>query len=470
MLSEYPIIKILRQLGDDNLLPAIVFRSSRKQCDGDVERLEKARGLELNVEKQATVRAKIEDIIVRYSMDRELVYSHEQINSVIKYGAGAHHAGQLLVWRLLLEELMSAGALRLLIATGTVAAGVDFPARTVVVTAHSKRGAEGFRTLTSSELQQMSGRAGRRGRDTLGLCVVAPGPFCDARIISEVSLRPPEPLKSAYFASPSTVLNLLKFRSVDDLRYTVERSLACFADKRHATKLFEEADREEKQLESDQTLSDENRKKHLKRVRRKRRDAEILRDRQLLSLTQTLDGLEKLGFVEHGRITEKGLWGASVCTHLLLELSEAIGSFLISGDSPLEELVGLIASIAGDTHRTYLSIKQVPVNKEKFKKLEEIVVKVKGAFEFPFNPELKTIPEAAGTVLAWLDAESWQSFNGLLKLGGVADGDAARLIMQTAEHLSQIARLYETHPELARLASEAKRRLLRPPLSEQLLD
>ena len=470
MLSEYPIIKILRQLGDDNLLPAIVFRSARKQCDGDVERLEHARGLELSTEKQTLIREKIEAIITRYGMDRELIYSHEQINSVVRYGAGAHHAGQLLVWRLLLEELMSSGALRLLIATGTVAAGVDFPARTVVVTAHSKRGADGFRTLTASELQQMSGRAGRRGRDTLGLCVVAPGPFCDARIISEVSLKPPEPLRSAYFASPSTVLNLLKFRSVDDLRYTVERSLACFADKRQAQKLLEEAEREEKNISEDKSLSEENRKKHLKRVRRKRKDAETLADKQLVSLTQTLDGLGKLGFVENGKITEKGVWGASVCTHLLLELSEAISTFLISGDSPMEELVGLIASIAGDSHRTYLSIKQVPISKEKFKQIEDIVVKVKGAFEFPFNPELKTIPDAAGTVLAWLDSDSWQSFNGLLKLGGVADGDAARLIMQTAEHLSQIARLYETHPELARLASEGKRRLLRPPLSEELID
>ena len=114
--------------------------------------------------------------------------------------------------------------------------------------------------------------------------------------------------------------------------------------------------------------------------------------------------------------------------------------------------------------------KSKSIAKEKFKKLEEIVVKVRGAFASPFNAELKTLPAAAATVLTWADSDNWQNFNRLLKLGGVADGDAARLIMQTAEHLSQICRLYETHPDLARLAGEAKRRLLRPPLSEELID
>lgn len=470
MLNEYPAIKMLRQLGADNLLPAIIFRSSRKQCDADVERMPQARGLELPTERQRDIRDKIESIISRYGMDGELIYTHEQIDSVIRYGVGAHHAGQLLVWRLLLEELMSAGALRLLIATGTVAAGVDFPARTVVVTAHSKRGAEGFRTLTASELQQMSGRAGRRGRDTLGLCVVAPGPFCDARIISEVAQRPPERLRSAYFASPSTVLNLLKFRSVDDLRFTVERSLACFADRQLAQNQLDESDAEERKVADDQSLNEDNKKKQFKRIRRKRRDAELLKEKQVTNLNQTLIGLEQLGFLENARITEKGIWGANLCTHLLLELSEAVHSFLISGDSPMHELVGLVAAIAGDAHRTYLTIKQLAIPKEKLKQLEEIVVRVRGAFEVPFNPELAVVPEAAATVLTWFESESWQSYNSLLRLGGVADGDAARLIMQTAEHLSQMSRLYETHPELARLAGEAKRRLLRPPLSEEMVD
>ena len=470
MLQEYSIIKILKQLNSDNLLPAIVFRSSRRACDEDSDHILRARGMDLPEEQQGQILKKIDAIIARYSIDKNLIFGHEQIESVVRYGVGAHHAGQLLVWRLLLEELMSQGALRLLIATGTVAAGVDFPARTVVITAHSRRGNEGFRNLTPSELQQMSGRAGRRGRDTLGICVAAPGAYCDARVIAEVSQRPPEPLRSAYYASPSTVLNLLKFRNIDDLRFTVEKSLACFHDRQLSKKILEEAETELAELKPEETAVSEARRKQLRKIRKRQREAEELTQKQIKNLEQTLAGLEQLGFLENGSLSEKGIWGANLCTHLLLELTEAIDSFLISGDSPLEELIGLVASIAGDSHRTYLSIRQVPVSKDKFKVLDQLVVKVRAAFSSPFNPELKVIPAAAGTVLTWLDSDNWADFNRILRLGGVADGDAARLIMQTAEHLAQITRLYDTHPELARLAAEGKRRLLRPPLSEELVD
>ena len=53
-------------------------------------------------------------------------------------------------------------------------------------------------------------------------------------------------------------------------------------------------------------------------------------------------------------------------------------------------------------------------------------------------------------------------------LSGVAEGDAARLITQTAEQLNQLTRLSETHRQLSFRAEEAKRRLLRPPLTEAL--
>ena len=52
---------------------------------------------------------------------------------------------------------------------------------------------------------------------------------------------------------------------------------------------------------------------------------------------------------------------------------------------------------------------------------------------------------------------------------GVAEGDAARLITQTAEQLNQIARLSRTHKELADRAFEARLLLLRPPLTEVVL-
>ena len=468
MLHEYPVTDIIQQLSLDNLLPAILFRTSRKQCDADILRLARARRLHLSGADQEAVVREVDRLVAQYGVDPQVVYSHPQYAVLVTTGAGAHHAGQLLIWRLLLEELMSRGLLRLMIATGTVAAGVDFPARSVVVTAHSKRGADGFNTLTSSEFQQMSGRAGRRGKDAVGFCLVAPGAFSDARVLFEVAKRPPEPLRSAYFAAPATVLNLLKFRSVDDLRYTVKKSLASFLDIKAAARLHAEAAKEQKEAEQDQVSRPDVLKRALKRARRKEGEALQLEGRQLQLLDQTLEGLERLGYLEQGKLSEKGFWAAHLCTNLVLELGEALSEFLFDG-LVLEELVGLVASIAGDSHRAYLGIRQNPIKKELFERLEAITKRVREAYQPPASPDIEVSTDAAVTVISWLESQSWPEYAAVLRLGGVADGDAARLIMQTAEHLGQLSRLYETHPDVARLAAEGRRLLLKPPLSEDVV-
>ncbi|MCB0360274.1 MAG: hypothetical protein KDD44_11585, partial [Bdellovibrionales bacterium] len=153
--ADVHIAQIVAELSRHNLLPAIVFRTSRNQCDVDAQRAATNRRMRLPIMQQRSLRAAVHEIIERYDMDRELITTHPQYNALVSTAIGAHHAGQLLMWRLLLEELMAAGQLKVLVATGTVAAGVDFPARTVIITAHSRRGAEGYRTLTSAEFQQM---------------------------------------------------------------------------------------------------------------------------------------------------------------------------------------------------------------------------------------------------------------------------------------------------------------------------
>ena len=65
--------------------------------------------------------------------------------------------------------MMSGGLLNAIFATSTVAAGVDFPARTVVISNADVRGNEGWRPLKASELQQMTGRAGVAERTMLAL-------------------------------------------------------------------------------------------------------------------------------------------------------------------------------------------------------------------------------------------------------------------------------------------------------------
>ncbi|MBN8549794.1 MAG: hypothetical protein J0M12_10815 [Deltaproteobacteria bacterium] len=463
--SDFPVTKVLSILHKDNLLPAILFRTARKQCDLDIDRVSQSHAAELSEEESRVLENEVARLAEKYGVELSVLTGYPHYQALLRTGVGAHHAGQLLVWRLVLEELMSQGLLRLLIATGTVAAGVDFPARTVVITAHSKRGSDGFGVLTSSEFQQMSGRAGRRGKDAVGICLIAPGPYSDARVINEIIKRPPEPLRSAYFAAPSTVLNLLKFRNVDDLRYTVSKSLAAFLDWKAAEALRASAGEEQEDLDHDHNLTGEARKKSQKRVRRKGKEADLIEQKQSDALTQSLTALEKLGYIERGGLTEKGYWAANLCTSLVLELAEAIADHLFS-DLSTWEVVGLVASIAGDPHRPYLSIKKNPMQKELFKRMEAVVERIKNSYRVPGASEVAVLPEAAITVITWMEAESWSEFAGLLRLNGVAEGDVSRLVSQTADHLNQISRLEDSHPDLARLAAEGRKRILRPPLSD----
>lgn len=482
--GDIQISTVIAQLEEVDLLPAIIFRSSRQQCNIDAERAAKNRSIILSDKEQKKLYQTVCQVIEKYNLDRELITEHPHFKFLLRSGVGAHHAGQLLVWRLLLEELMSQGALRVLLATGTVAAGVDFPARTVVITAHTRRGTDGFERLSASEFQQMSGRAGRRGRDTVGFCLAAPSRFCDAKEVALLSKSEPEPLKSAYFPSPSTVLNLLRYRNVDDLRYTVEKSLASFHDLKESKRTLDEAhDLKDsiskvlfdninfedgswiKDLQTlDKSFSVEEKKK-AKKIRRLIIKSNKIKNQQIEFLEQSISGLAGLGYLEGLSLSTKGYWAANLCTSYVLEISELINSGIFD-DVSAERLVAILASICGDDHRRYLKVDKPFLSKEDLKEIESKLKPLQD-YQLPgVNVCKKALPDCADTVVRWMYAEDWTEFRSFLLFAGVAEGDAARLITQVAEQLGQIAGLYESHPNLALRAEEAKRKILRPPLTE----
>lgn len=481
-IKNVAIAPIVGELQRNNLLPAIVFRTSRVQCDTDVERAAKNRKLHIDRPRQNELKAEIERIATNYETDIELIKSHPHYASLVTTAIGAHHAGQLLTWRLVLEELMSAGLLKVLVATGTVAAGVDFPARTVVVTAHSRRGADGYEDLTSAELQQMSGRAGRRGKDTVGFCMSAPSLFCDARTVAKIASRPPAPLRSAYYPAPSTVLNLLRYRNVDDLRFTVQRSLASFTDKKAAAELREESLKINENLEAEMSADvslekdqkDPNQKKSnsqkgkQKKARRLIRKAEELESQQNILLERALTGLNNLGYLDGASLSDKGYFAAQLCTSMVIELAEILEAGLFDNLGP-DKLAILVGSICGDSYRKYLQTEKTHLDEKTIQTLEEIIAKVAAEKMPGVLEDRQVLQDCATTIAGWMDAEDWIAFRSLLTLTGVAEGDAARLISQTADHLNQLARLSESHPEIAKTALIAKMKLLRPPLSDNLV-
>eukprot|EP00897_Mesotaenium_endlicherianum_P009197 jgi/Mesen1/8305/ME000455S07465 len=94
-------------------------------------------------------------------------------------------------------------------ATETLAAGINMPARTTVLSTLSKRGDSGHALLSANALLQMAGRAGRRGKDRQGHVVIVQTPFEGAPEAVGLLLGGPDALVSQFTATYGMALNLL---------------------------------------------------------------------------------------------------------------------------------------------------------------------------------------------------------------------------------------------------------------------
>lgn len=222
-LPEIPPPKLIKALHDYDLLPAIVFVPSRRKCDEAATEVALDKSFQANTEKQE----KRQEIYAEYALEFPEVKRHKHRNIMLRAGIASHHAGHIPSWKLLIEKMMSQGLLNAIFATSTVAAGVDFPARTVVILNADTRGNDGWRPIEASELQQMTGRAGRRGRDNVGFAVLAPSRFQNPPVIAELLESPPDPLESKFRATYSSLVNLLDaFGSFSEVREIAEKSFA----------------------------------------------------------------------------------------------------------------------------------------------------------------------------------------------------------------------------------------------------
>ncbi|HEY6243046.1 MAG TPA: hypothetical protein VIX17_03830 [Pyrinomonadaceae bacterium] len=221
-MPEMPSATLLSALDSYNLLPAIVFMPTRRRCDQAAQ--EAALSRRDPNEKRREARLHFMRSFVTQNPE---VRGHRHWDTIIRGGVASHHAGHIPAWKLVIEKLMSAGLLDAIFATATVAAGVDFPARSVVLTGADARTGNGWRALSASELQQMTGRAGRRGRDNVGFVVAAPGLHQDPERIAQLLKATPDPLVSQFRATYTTLLNLLDaYGSFASVREIAERSFA----------------------------------------------------------------------------------------------------------------------------------------------------------------------------------------------------------------------------------------------------
>lgn len=221
---------IIRCLRIFDLLPAIFFLKSRADCD---RALLSCRTSEKPRNQKERCASEVREFLRVYPH----LQGHRQLRFLEECSVASHHAGQLPYWKVLVEKMMTKGCLDAIFSTSTVAAGVNFPARTVVLVQSDRFNGRQFSDLTATELHQMTGRAGRRGKDNIGFAVVLPGVHQDPRLIYDLKEAPPEPLNSQIQINFSMTLNLLLSHSPLEVKYLLDRSFFSFQQRKQETAL-----------------------------------------------------------------------------------------------------------------------------------------------------------------------------------------------------------------------------------------
>ena len=221
--SQRSVVKdVVRALHEKDMLPAIYFTFSRKKCD---EQMEKCNSLVLVTPEE---QKQIKEIVDEYLAENPYLYKNKHIEYILN-GVASHHAGLLPGWKVLIEKLFQKGLIRVVFATETLAAGINMPARSTVISSISKRTDTGHRTLSASEFLQMSGRAGRRGMDEVGYVTVVGTQFQTPDEVAELVLSDANPLESRFAPSYSMVLNLLQRFSLEEAKELILKSFGYFS-------------------------------------------------------------------------------------------------------------------------------------------------------------------------------------------------------------------------------------------------
>jgi len=237
-----PTVDIIQVLNDKKMLPAIYFAFSRKKCDENARKclkldlLNKEEHIELN------------KIVDEYIKENAYLENNPQLD-LIRSGIASHHAGLLPGWKALVEKLFQKGLIKVVFATETLAAGINMPARTTIISSISKRTDTGHRMLSANEFLQMSGRAGRRGMDEIGYVVVIGTPFQTPDEVATLVKSDANPLESKFSPCYSMVLNLLQRFTLEESKELIFKTFGYFSSQDRLSPLLTLKEQKENQIQ-----------------------------------------------------------------------------------------------------------------------------------------------------------------------------------------------------------------------------
>ncbi|KAL6560103.1 Helix-loop-helix protein 2 [Orobanche hederae] len=201
------IYKIVKMIMERKFQPVIIFSFSRRECEQHAMSMSK---LDFNTqEEKDSVEQVFRNAIQCLSEEDRNLPAIELMLPLLQRGIAVHHSGLLPIIKELVELLFQEGLVKALFATETFAMGLNMPAKTVVFTSVKKWDGDSHRYIGSGEYIQMSGRAGRRGKDDRGICIIMIDDKMEMDTLKDMILGRPAPLLSTFRLSYYSILNLM---------------------------------------------------------------------------------------------------------------------------------------------------------------------------------------------------------------------------------------------------------------------
>lgn len=223
--SSQSMMEIVKLVMDRNMYPVIVFSFAKSECERNALALSRLNFN--NTEEDTLVTEVFNNAMESLSEEDRKLPAIEHLLPLLKRGVGIHHSGLLPILKEVVEILFQAGLVKVLFSTETFSMGLNMPARTVVFTSVKKFDGEKNRYLTGGEYIQMSGRAGRRGLDRVGVVIAMIDEAVESDQLKQLMGGGADVLLSSFHLTYNMVLNLLRVEDIDP-EFMMKRSFAQF--------------------------------------------------------------------------------------------------------------------------------------------------------------------------------------------------------------------------------------------------
>lgn len=461
------LVQVIKELAERNMLPAIYFLFSRRGCEEAVRKAAYANLNLLKEEERTLLKAELD----KACKDLPWLAEHPHFKALSE-GLAPHHAGLLPAIKSLVENLFQKNLLKVVFATETLAAGINMPARSVVISQISKRTDSGHRLLNGSEFLQMGGRAGRRGMDDIGYVIVLETLFEGPLEISHLAMASPEELHSSFAPSYIMVLNLTAKHSWEKCRNLVLSSFARFEKLQEIKTLQNTSEQLMKNLTKGQKKDFKLKNKTDKKLHKVNSELKRLEELPWPEFEKAADVLRHFDYLSaEQKPTQKGLWAADLRGDNILFLAEMLDQGIMNNLTSYE-LAGLACAMSNYEVRwqqnslasNWAITEQVQVAARKAYDLIKHISKIQSHYEIynriPFTPTLIELG------FDWANDYTWQELVDKYKAD---EGDLVKSLRQGADLLKQFISCKGSSTDLIQNANQAYNLIYRSPIKDEII-